>query len=94
MTSQPWGNIIAGAGRASLSAESLKYLGLPRAEQPTPAGAFIGIVGGKPQSGIVAQGEGQQKISLGSNVLHSMSRFVLEEATVDGSGKSLLAIAR
>ncbi len=87
---KPWGSIVAGAGRASLSPESLKYLGV--APSPVPL-AFVGVAGSRSEQGVSKSGDGAQTIDIGSKTLRSMSRFLLEEATVERTGKSLVAKA-
>lgn len=88
---RPWGSIVAGAGRASLSPESLKYLGLSTADAPK---AFVGVAGSRTQQGVLKSGDGVQTIEIGSKTVRSMSRFLLEDVTVESSGKSLVAHRR
>jgi hypothetical protein len=81
---QPWGAIVAGVSRASLSPDATRYIGVER-----PGGVFIGVAGSRSSAAALA-GDLTQAISLGSSVVKNMNRFILEEATVESSGKTLL----
>jgi zona occludens toxin (predicted ATPase) len=50
---------------------------------------FIGVAGSRSSAAALA-GDLTQAISLGSSVVKNMNRFILEEATVESSGKTLL----
>jgi hypothetical protein len=88
---KPWGSIVAGAGRASLSPESLRYIGIAPSSAPQ---AFVGVAGSRSPQGVSKSGDGAQDVELGGKVVHSMSRFLLEDVTLESSGKSLLVTAR
>jgi hypothetical protein len=84
ITSQPWGAIVVGASSAGLSGDALRYLGVEEAP-----GVFIGVAGSRAK-GLLASGPAAQTLSMGSPIVRSMNRFILEDVTLESSGKGLL----
>jgi hypothetical protein len=87
LTTQPWGAIVMGASVGGLSGDALRYLGVGQER-----GVFIGVAGSK-ANGVVASGAAGQTLSLGGSIVQSMNRFILEDVTLESSGKDILRAA-